>query len=301
MGKLTIRKLAYKGWQNCISLSNGSIELITITDVGPRIMSFGFVNQSNIFFEFEDQAGTVGGDEYKAYGGHRLWHSPEHMPRTYVPDNSPVQWEETENGIALHQDIEHWTHIRKEMIVRMSSDANEVCVRHRITNTGAWPVELAPWAVSMLAPGGVEYIPRSRKDTGLLPNQSLALWPYTRLNDQRIVLGEKYIIIKQDPSIGDPLKIGLPNPSGWGAYLNYGVLFVKRYTHHDDMPYPDFGSSYETYANKYFLESETLGPLVKLLPGASCDHVEDWSIHGNVSIPADEIEFERRILPLICK
>lgn len=299
MGKVIVKKVPYMGWQNCISLSNGSIELIAVTDVGPRIIRFGFVGQPNIFYEIEEEVGTSGSDDYRLYGGHRLWHSPESMPRTYVPDNSPVQWEEIENGIILRQEIEHWTHIRKELIIRLSSDTNEVCVRHRLTNTGAWPVELAPWAISMMAPGGTAYLRRNLKDTGLAPSQSLALWPYTRLDDPRVAWGRKYFRIRQDPAIVHPFRIGMPNLCGWVAYLNFDTLFIKRYIHHEEARYPDFGSSCEIYANQNTLELGTLGPLTMLNPGSSCDHTEDWSLHANVLESVSEKEIESKILPLI--
>jgi len=299
VGKVIIRKVSYKGWMNCISLSNGSIELIAVTDVGPRIIRFGFVGQPNVFHEIEDEIGTAGSDEYRMYGGHRLWHAPENMPRTYVPDNSPVQWEETENGIVLRQEIEPWTNIRKEMIISMSADTNEVCVRHRLTNAGAWPVEMAPWAISMMAPGGTAYICMNRQDTGLMPSQCLALWPYTRLDDSRVIWGRKYIMIRHDASVEHPFRIGMPNPSGWVAYLNFNTLFIKRYVYHEDASYPDFGSSCEIYANRHMLELGTLGPLTMVNPGSCIDHAEDWSLHANVLESFREKEIESKILPLI--
>ena len=70
--KLTMEKVSYAGWPNCIKLSNGQIELIVTTDVGPRIMRFGFVGGQNLLNEYKDQVGKTGGDEWRIYGGHRL-------------------------------------------------------------------------------------------------------------------------------------------------------------------------------------------------------------------------------------
>ena len=86
----TFEKVNYRGWPNCYRLSNGILELIITADVGPRIIRFGFVGQDNEFAEFEDMMGQTGGDEWKIYGGHRLWHAPEIPGRTYFPDNTPV-------------------------------------------------------------------------------------------------------------------------------------------------------------------------------------------------------------------
>ena len=52
---VTIEKVPYAGWPNCYSLSNGDVELIATTDVGPRIIHCGFVGSQNLFVEIADQ------------------------------------------------------------------------------------------------------------------------------------------------------------------------------------------------------------------------------------------------------
>jgi len=39
------------------------------------------------------------------------------------------------------------------------------------------------------------------------------------------------------------------------------------------------------FTNEYFLEVETLGPLVWLEPGASVDHVETWQFRTDLPRP----------------
>ena len=86
---VNIEKTAFQGWPNCYRVSNGTVEFIATTDVGPRIISFGFTGGANLFFVREDFAGQTGGTEWKNYGGHRVWHAPEDKVRTYEPDNAP--------------------------------------------------------------------------------------------------------------------------------------------------------------------------------------------------------------------
>jgi hypothetical protein len=43
----------------------------------------------------------------------------------------------------------------------------------------------------------------------LLPTSSLTIWPYTNLSDPRWVLGEKFILLRQDPETSLPQKIGI--------------------------------------------------------------------------------------------
>ncbi|MDZ7838623.1 MAG: hypothetical protein U5N58_12110 [Actinomycetota bacterium] len=48
-------KYSYGGWQNCIKMENDEIELICTTDVGPRIVRFGFRGNQNMFKEFKPE------------------------------------------------------------------------------------------------------------------------------------------------------------------------------------------------------------------------------------------------------
>ena len=57
-----MKKLSYHSWPNCIKLTNGNIELIATTDIGPRIIRLGFCDQQNFFKEYPDQSGATGGD-----------------------------------------------------------------------------------------------------------------------------------------------------------------------------------------------------------------------------------------------
>jgi hypothetical protein len=298
MSDVRIQKISYGGWQNCVHISNNHIELIITTDVGPRIIRCGFINGPNLLGEIKTTLGKTGGDEWRIYGGHRLWHSPEHPERTYEPDNSSVQWEEIEDGIRTIQNTEPRTRIQKVMDIRLNADGPEVAVRHRLKNSGLWPVTLSVWSITVMATGGVEIIPLNRRDTGLLPNGNISLWPYTRLDDARLRLGERYIYLRQDPAIGHPFKIGTANEQGWAAYFNQGCMFMKFYRHRNDAPYPDFGASYETYVNDFMIEMETLSPLEKLEPGQQAMHDEKWLLAGNIpDPPVNDDETEAMISP----
>lgn len=301
MGDIYAKKKEYMGWNNCIEVSNGIVDLVATTDVGPRIIRFGFIGKENEFFEFYDHLGKTGGEEHRFYGGHRLWHSPEHPLRTYHPDNGKVALKKKKNGIVLTQDTEPLTHIKKEMEIIMAPDSAKIMILHRLTNMGLWDVELALWSITMMAAGGIEIIPLNTRETGLLPNGSLTLWPYTRMNDKRVSWGEKYITLSQDKRADRAFKIGLANESGWAAYANHSHLFVIRHEHEDLIEYPDNNCSYETYTNEQFLEMETLGPITLLAPGETAGHIETWYLYDNVEKPKNENDIESNILPLVQK
>lgn len=296
MLNVKIQNMPYGGWENCIHITNHVVELIVTVDVGPRIIRYGFIDQENEMCEVESTIGLRGGDEWRVYGGHRLWHSPESKPRTYEPDNYPVTWERILNGVKTIQDVEPLSKIKKEMEIILHPENSRVRILHRLTNVGHWPIELSVWSITAMAKGGKEVIPQTQKDTTLLPNRIIALWPYTRLNDPRIYWGEKYIILQQNPDIRYPFKLGIPNEEGWAVYFNHGHLFLKYYTHTANASYPDFGVSYETYVNEFMLEMETLSHLTKLEPEMSVEHVEEWELFSNVPMPSNNEEEIERII-----
>ncbi len=65
-GPVTMEKVKYGGWDNCVRLSNGEIELIVTTDVGPRVIRCGFIKGQNLFHEFPADLGKKGGDEWRS-------------------------------------------------------------------------------------------------------------------------------------------------------------------------------------------------------------------------------------------
>jgi hypothetical protein len=274
-------------WGNLLLISNGRIEAAVTLDFGPRVVRFQMAGGPNMFFE--NPEGDVGNDApdiaqaygegktWRIRGGHRLWTSPEHMPRTYYPDDDPVPWTAVENGAVLTPPAEQRNHVQKQLEIRMRPDRNEVEVIHRVTNTGHWDAEFAVWALSVMAPGGTAIVPFADRGTGLLPNRQLVLWPYTNMNDARVTWGEKAVILRQRPDT-QPFKIGTNNEKGWAAYAKEGHLFVKTYRPVIDGVYPDYGVSFETYTNGLFLELETLSELQRVRPGQTVEHAETWRL-----------------------
>jgi len=301
-GQLQIQeKVNYGGWPNCIRLSNGQIELIITTDVGPRVIRFGFVGGQNLFKEYKDQLGKTGGQEWRIYGGHRLWHAPEANPRTYFPDNSPVKYSWNGKTLKLTQPVETTTGIVKEMEITLDADGNHVALVHRLINKNQWEIELAPWALTVMAQGGRAIFPQEPyrpHPEYLLPVRPLALWGYTDMKDPRWIWGSKYIQLKQDPQATTKQKVGMLNTLGWAAYYLNGELFLKRYGYDPKLTYPDFGCNTETFTNADMLEVETLGALAKLPPNGQVEHIEHWFLY-RVPVGESESSIDQQVLPLV--
>lgn len=294
--------IAWNGWTNCVRLANPKIELVVTTQVGPRIGKLAFIGKKNEFWEKPEDQGQVGGEEWRLYGGHRLWHSPEAMPRSYWPDNEAVRVTELSRGARFHQPLEKTTGILKELDVELSPNQAAVKVTHRLRNEGPWPVDLAAWALSVMAPGGQAIVPQPtrRHPDNLLPNRSVTLWPYTDMTDPRVTWGSRYFVVSQSSTAGSAFKIGLSANDGWAAYARDGVLFLKRFEWQDGGTYPDGGCSVEIYTNSdpNMLELETLSPLTHLEPGAQLEHVEHWFLFQGIEPSQGEGWIADQVEPL---
>lgn len=275
---ITIQIKPYNGWENCLHMENGIIKMIASLDFGPRILWFSLKNQPNVFYENPLHRGLLGGEHWRNYGGHRLWHSPQVGLRPNQPDNTPLNYTVGEKFVRLTQSTEAATGIKKEMEIHMKPDCSEAVVIHKMSNMSLWPIELSAWALSMMKPGGLEIMPIPQKDTLYMPNFLISFWPWTKLNDSRFRMGEKFMFLRQNPSDQCWFKIGYENHSGLGGYVSDNQIFIKKSPLISGQAYPDYGVNFETYTDDEFLEMETLSPLCKLEPGNSLIHTEEWKI-----------------------
>ena len=68
---VTVEKIDYKGWPNSYRMSNGEVELVITSDIGPRIICYGFNGGQNVFKEFADQIGKSGEPVWRSREGRR--------------------------------------------------------------------------------------------------------------------------------------------------------------------------------------------------------------------------------------
>ncbi|HLK33062.1 MAG TPA: hypothetical protein VKT29_08225 [Terriglobales bacterium] len=305
---ILMEKLADSTRGNVIRLSNGTVQVAVLSDVGPRIIFFGFVGAENQFFESAEEFGRRHDGQYHSYGGHRLWVSPE-VERTYYPDNFPVEVltsGQNARFIAPVENVSPGTGLQKEIEVQLATEGASVTVVHRITNKADDNTEMAPWALTVMKAGGRAILPFSPKQPmskqHLLPEGVMALWSYTDLADSRWTLGTKYLQLttEKSPHARFPQQmIGIYNPSGWAAYFRDGYLFVKKVTVEPGKIYPDFGCNFESYTEPGFLELETLAPLRLLKPGETAEHTERWYLYKDVPHGQDEAWIDQVILPIV--
>ena len=273
----------------CLKISNGIIEAMVTLDLGPRIISFGFVGGQNIMCDERkrlgeqcDQAYTEffgEGRKWENFGGHRIWLSPESYPETYLPDDRKVEYEATENGAVFIPLPDEEIGVAKTLEIKMEADKPSMQVIMKVKNITENNKDFAIWALSVCSEGGTLIVPMNTNDTDLLPNRIISVWPYTDMSSDRIYWGNKYVTLSQDNNAKEPIKLGFDLNCGTAYYVLGEDVLKKTYaTNHPDGNYPDGGCSFETYTNDCMLEFETLGELKTVAPDETSEHSEVWTL-----------------------
>jgi hypothetical protein len=276
----------------CVRVEGAPLEPVILCGAGPRVL--GLERQgSNLFATSPDAVLEAEGIEpLRLYGGHRLWVAPEVPEVTYRPDAGAMEVAVDGLTVSIRGQVDAETGLKREIRLRLSASLEQIEVDHIVANHGRQTRRLAAWALTMLPLGGEALLPQARvaPEAGTLqPHRSLVLWPYTRLDDHRLDLGDDTIVVRATPPSGaengrraagmaNPLKLGWPNARGWLAYRNSGTVFVKSASERRGALYPDFGASAQCFVNNGWLELETLGPVTNLRPGASTRHRERWIV-----------------------
>jgi len=255
---------------------NGVVEIIVPLTYGLRIGHFFFCSGENVFFEQpKDMTDLTTEAGWRVRGGHRLWLAPE-SEKVYCPDNEPIDYLIRDGEIVLSQKEDPWLQVKKK--IRLSfQDESAVSVVHEIENTGEKSLHCSLWAISVMAPGGVERIRLALRDDGMDHWHRISMWDYTSLGDPRAVY-QRYEICLKHQLLDEKYKIGVGHPFGSVTYENKGMVFEKHFSVEKEKEYPDANVSYETFMCKYMVEMESLSPYVEIHPGEKACHQEIWKL-----------------------
>lgn len=263
------------------TIENSHLHLEYLAEAGPRLVRLFLAgSKTNLLAESPEACWETPYGKYFLRGGHRLWHAPEALGRSDVPDDHGLQIEELPDGVRLVGPVELFTGIVKSIEIHLNPQRPEMTLLHGLSNHGSNTIELAPWAITQLPLGGTAILPQG--DPGMTnlhqPDRCLMLWPDTTWGDQRLRYQDDVMLFDAQPS-QQPAKWGYLNWQGWFSYVWQGITLRKRFKSQPQLPHPDLGCNVEFYINNQYLELETLGPLVRLGPGESTLHEELWEVN----------------------
>src|SRR5262245_50184683 len=114
------------------TLTNDFFEIEYLTH-SLRISGLTPRGKTNIFADLSHlpPISTANGDFYFR-GGHRLWHAPEAMPRTYAPDTGELNVTELPDSVVLETNTEPGAGIRKRIEIRLAADRPSVTLTHTL-------------------------------------------------------------------------------------------------------------------------------------------------------------------------
>lgn len=260
-----------------VEVELGPYRIAVATTFGPRVTGLRLHDGPELFAVLgpEIVIEHPDSDVYRPRGGHRLWAAPEHPPITYAADDRPCQVSIDQDRVTVTAP-DDGAGLGKRIVVEWNGAMVEV--GHTLTNGGADPVDVAPWAITQVALGGRAIIPLGGDGSGngLIADRSLVLWPYTDLTDPRVAWHRHAVVIDGRP--GPALKIGTGPRPGRLGYLSHGLLFTKTVATAGDGLYSDREAVGQVYVDDMFCELESLGPIVHLQPGGAVVHHESWAI-----------------------
>lgn len=278
-----IEKINFEGFEDCLRLSNGEAEIIVATTVGPRIVFYGFAGGENILGLHPQAEVQTDLGVWKPYGGHRFWIAPENMPKTYAPDNDPVEYEIlSDYSVRIVQPLETISQTQKLIEITLDEQGSGAQIDYKITNRGTENIELSAWCLTIMRGGGEAIVPNetfaSYGAETLLPVRNLTLWSYTDFTDPRWTFAKDSIRLRSDENLHHPQKFGALNRQGWISYVWESLRFTKKFEFVEDAVYPDMNSNTEIYSAGSFIEVETLSPLKIIASGEKIEHKEHWEL-----------------------
>ena len=250
------------------------------------------------------------------WGGDKLWPAPQGWdsaeqwpgPPDPVLDGSPQQARVLDRqgasvAVELNSPPDQTTGIQFSRTIRVLDGSSRVHVVATMTNVSDRPIQWGIWTVTQLDAGNPDGVGWNPYWNTYLPMNPHSHFPA----GYRILFGSAHNPEIQPNAIAGVLKlqymwivgkVGLDSSSGWMANADgaSGYVFVQKFAHDPNAVYPD-GSSIELWTNgvgkikawartvrmqtdpaenPYIVESELLGPKVRLMPRQHSSFAYDW-------------------------
>ena len=300
---MKIERVEYRDWPEAYRCTVGSVELVVVTAIGPRILSLRLAGGTNLLFE--DGTG-FGVGAWRLYGGHRFATAPE-SAASYAPDNQACDTQVSSGRLLITQPPDP-NGLQKTLTVGPGVGTRGFEMVHGLANRSDRAWHGAPWACTCVKPEGQVIIPRpSVANPGQpgferqVPRAVNAAEIGTPVGNVRLVTdseGARYWTLADDDYAGPaspqwgwtadhyviqpPLargKVGLFSPEGCLAFVQPELTFLIRALEVEPhRAYPHGGCNVEVYTHPQYLEMETLGPLTTLAPGQQLIHRQRWQL-----------------------
>ncbi len=259
-----IRRVSYKGWDDCIQLDNGKVTAILVPQTG-RIASFARSSGSNVFWENPQLLGTLPDSqpvEWKNFGGDKSWPAPQSQwpkfkqadwPPPIAFDQMPVSVTEEKDSVTTVSAVDKEFGLQIKRNIKLEPGLPTMTVTTSFEKVSGEPVRVGVWSIAQVNEPALVAVPLAKPSmmAGGFTLQMGSGAPSQRLDDGLLSL-------VRDPS--QEHKVGADSHSliwiGEDSVLHMSAPRTEG-------EYPDGGSSVELYTSALFpyVELELLGPM----------------------------------------
>lgn len=283
---ISVKEINDMNYGRCVDISNGILNVTITIDYGPRIIKYCPQNMINPFYcdngyKYSYPQNLSNSSElFYLYGGHRMWVSTENGEKSKYPDNTPVVYSPTAEGVKFSILRDNTEGIILSLDIMLTQETTDIMVVHSVQNVSHTPKVLSVNADTALCKKGFAYSLQGNKD------KSISLYNLSKWQDKRLYIADNYVTV--DSSGRDEFDIGIKNTEGCCGYVNDNFIFNKRYIHNSKLDYPKKEISTEIKIYNDYISLNTVSPLYIVEAGEIIRHVENWSYIKH-NYKADEI------------
>lgn len=282
--EVTVKRVSYHGWQNAVQMSNGTVELVFVPQIG-RIMRYAYVNGPNLLWENSALSGKTTalkqtGLDWQNYGGDKLWPAPQNRwgwPPDPVLDSGAHTVRILKNKHLLVTGMPSAKHgLRFSREIALEPTGTGVTITNTMLNTGEKEINWSVWEVAQVDSPDVAIMPLHK---GGKFAKGYYIFKDADPQPERLKVAAAEVHLERDTKQSS--KIGGDSPEGWIAAEKAGVRFEISAKVEAGRDYPDDGSALEIYTNpdpNKYVELELLSPIVSVAPGKSYTFTTRWKL-----------------------
>ncbi len=280
--------VSYRGWEQCIRLSNDSVEVVINPQYGGQILHYSHIGKDNVLWA-DSVINGWGLDDYI-----RTRRSPDagrfDVGYERLTENThDVVWAGEYHILAgsidhliIRSDICSAMGIVVEREFRLGAHDSSLTIEQRMRNISNSAVEYCFWTRTLLPSGGVyhaTYVESQRylrgfSEISLIDDSLLETPP----SESRIMACEG--IFTAYP-YGEQRRYGIDTRDGISSYQRAGVLYRKECDYVEGGRYENNrGERFANmiYFNDDFIELEPHSTMEQIEPGGEFSYTEVWSL-----------------------
>lgn len=280
-----------------VEIKTDGLELVVVTDCGPRIAYLGKPGGQNLFLW---EPGEHARGSWDLRGGHRVWATTpgaDECEDTYAPDNAPCDIEIRNNSLVVTGAESPVNRTRRGMKITILDD-NTLEVDNYLINTGELLYSGGVW--------GLTCSPPKENSRYVIPVGDASSWDvFTVVNfrkwadhgeggfdDPQFSVQENLFVLEPQ---GRENKRMVQSHRGIVAMSNPvdKVTFAKKTDYDPAGQYP-LNTNMALYVGpgNFMVEMETMGPEKTLKPGDVLHHRETWKLRDGATPLRDSGEVE---------